>query len=87
MAQISHPESPQESFATDLYNPAPMLTFEGAAFLVITLSGVAGYIFEFNPRWLGLLISVAIAYLGLAFLPTASRPYRTRNLIYALYRR
>src|SRR5947199_742266 len=53
----------------ELYNPAPLLTFEGAAITVLTASGAIGHAFSFNPRWLSLAIAIVIPLIGLSFLP------------------
>jgi len=63
----------------DLYNPGPLLTFEGAAIAVLTASGAIGHALEFNPKWLGLVIALVIPLGGLLLLPDDSEVFRNKR--------
>jgi hypothetical protein len=63
----------------ELYNPGPILTFEGAAIAVLTASGAVGHALDFNPKWLGLVIALAIPFGGLLLLPEDSDVWRSRR--------
>jgi hypothetical protein len=52
-------------FPKELYQPKTLLTLGGASVAVVVVCGVVGYVFNFNPKWLGLLVSLGIAFVGL----------------------
>lgn len=56
----------------ELYTARTLYTLGGGSFAIVAASGVSGYVFGFNPRWLGLGCAFLIAFAGLAFLPEDS---------------
>jgi hypothetical protein len=45
------------------------LRIGGASTSVFVASGVIGDVFAFNPKWLGLLLSMVVAFTGITMLP------------------
>ena len=64
----------------ELYTPQTLYTLGGASFAVVAASGVIGYVFGFNPRWLGLVFALIIAFLGLSLLPQDPQGQSKRRL-------
>jgi hypothetical protein len=46
-----------------------LATLGGASFAVILVGNVFQYVFNWNPRWLGLIVAFLLAGLGVALVP------------------
>lgn len=70
----TQPAAPAMSNGLDrLYTTSTLYTLMGATAAVVIVSSVAGYVFNFNPKWLGLLVAELTAYLGLGRIPKKRR--------------
>jgi hypothetical protein len=56
-----------------LYTVKTLVTLSGASAAVVVVSGIAGHVFDFNPKWLGLVVAVIIAFVGLTRLPRTQK--------------
>jgi len=53
----------------EFYTPKALFSLGGASGAVVLTSGTFGYVFDFNPKWLGLFVAQVISFAGIAFLP------------------
>lgn len=65
----------------ELISAASLFTLGGASFAVTLLGNVLQYIFHWNPRWLGLAVSLLLAGVGAAI----ARPAQWSEWIVALF--
>jgi hypothetical protein len=62
-----------EAHLPQLYTMKTLVTLGGASAAVVLVSGAASHAFNFNPKWLALVVAEIIAFVGLLRLPRTQK--------------